>query len=329
MFDLGFWLKRVNKRNLKSKSDYGIRVAKPGYDASYCSDSQLLFNSNWPILQITNVLDFRHAIEVSIYQRYNKKNQVDMATSERPDSLTISSSRDSNGHFATKRYIYKETSSTTYTDQSGNVWIETKYLRKTHRLNYPPMFIMSDHISDIPGYVVLLNVDLSSDVDYPYTEAPTMLYKAQHDYGIQSSSKFKPRVKGLSSNMFSKLVMSVKTLKTSVWVQKAADGSEYYNQVSWSPLAHKLTKKIEGCLLPYEFYAYNAKYKDDQGDPMYQEGSGNIITDQVGSTTNIGSPNAFMFVNDQLQSANTYEASTVVVVRSPMVSPEYEEVEII
>lgn len=329
MFDLGFWLKRANKRNLKSRSDYGIRVAKPGYDASYCSDSQLLFNSNWPILQITNVLDFRHAIEVSIYRRFNKKNQVDITTSEKPGNLTALSSRDSSGYFVTKRYIYKETLSTTYTDQSGNVWIETRYLRKTHRLNYPPMVIMSEHISDIPGYVVLLNVDLSNDVDYPYTEAPTMLYKAQHDYGIQSSSKFKPRVKGLSSNMFSKLVMSVKTLKTSTWTQKTADGKEYYSQVAWSPLAHKLTKKIEGCLLPYEFYAYNAKYKDDQGDPMYQEGSGNIITDQVGSTTNIGSPNAFMFANDQLQSANTYEASTVVVVRNPMVSPEYEEVEIV
>ena len=329
MFDLGYWLKRANKRNLRSRSDYGIRVAKPGYDASYCSDSQLLFNSNWPILQITNVLDFRHAIEISIYRRFNKKNQVDITTSEKPGNLTAPSSRDSSGYFVTKRYIYKETLSTTYTDQSGNVWIETKYLRKTHRLNYPPMFIMSEHISEIPGYLVLLNVDLSIDVDYPYTEAPTMLYKAQHDYGIQSSSKFKPRVKGLNSNMFSKLVMSVKTLKTSTWVQKTADGKEYYSQVAWSPLVHKLTKKIEGCLLPYEFYAYNAKYKDDQGNPMYQEGSGNIITDQVGSTANIGSPNAFMFVNDQLQSATIYEASTVVVVRSPMVSPEYEEVEIV
>lgn len=33
---------RPNKKNLKKRADYGVRVARPGYDANTCAQNQLL-----------------------------------------------------------------------------------------------------------------------------------------------------------------------------------------------------------------------------------------------------------------------------------------------
>ena len=39
-----------------NRGDYGVRVARNGYDASTCADSDLLFNSGWRIIQIVKVI---------------------------------------------------------------------------------------------------------------------------------------------------------------------------------------------------------------------------------------------------------------------------------
>ena len=52
-----------NKENLRNRSDYGVRVARPGYDANNCAQNQLLFNSGWPILQIAAIVKLENMQE--------------------------------------------------------------------------------------------------------------------------------------------------------------------------------------------------------------------------------------------------------------------------
>lgn len=44
-----------NTSTLQEKSDYGLKIAKAGFDVNTAKDSDLLFNSSWPSMQIAKV----------------------------------------------------------------------------------------------------------------------------------------------------------------------------------------------------------------------------------------------------------------------------------
>jgi len=44
-----------NTSNLQPKADYGLKIAKAGFDVNTAKDSDLLFNSSWPSMQIVMV----------------------------------------------------------------------------------------------------------------------------------------------------------------------------------------------------------------------------------------------------------------------------------
>ena len=49
-------LPRLMPSTMISKKDYGIKIAKRGYDVSYASDTELLYNSSFPVLAIANYI---------------------------------------------------------------------------------------------------------------------------------------------------------------------------------------------------------------------------------------------------------------------------------
>lgn len=340
-----------NKKTQKNVSDYGVRVARPGYDAGFCAQNQLLFNSNWPILQICEVMKVADMPLVSAYEVEEVETKINTTTGDiisvkrltyDATSVPSGSTGNATNYFtiddwggelktvrANKKYIevlvagnvtvyrYPVNSST-----SGNVRTEsTKYCRyyarrrKSHRLGYTPFFMRSEDVSSTSGYVVLFSVDIAEDVDYPYTEEPLAMLHPTEDYGIKSSSIF-PKVDGLCSNMFSKLVQAVKTQKTAV-----SNGGGDVRAI-WSPVknAGEATTKE---LYPYEFYSFIGNTTSGagiDGGCYYTRDIPYYLTRYSGA--NIA--NCWAATVTSTQSV-VPQLNSLVVLRSPMVSPEYEE----
>ena len=331
---------RINTKNLRNRSDYGVRVARPGYDANLCAQNQLLFNSGWPIMQITEVIDMDKAktVEIYEYQVRTTSGQGDVRivlseVSEPPSGYTgtydFNYDADSDRFRSVKvnrKYVKKYLSGTrtgyiypseTQTVNGVTVNIDKSCTRMnvkraSHRLGYTPMFMMSEDISEVSGYAVLFSIDIANDVDYPYTEKPLQLLSQAHDYGIKSSSKFSKRVPGLCSDMFSKLVQAVKTEQTSNFSDKSS---------GWSPV-NSPDKAKDGCVLPYEFYSFvgdSIEGSGTEGGVYYVRDYPFYLSKPSGSSK---LQDAWAVVNlDQ----GLIVKNSLVVLRSPMVSPEYEE----
>lgn len=159
--------------------DNGLKVARAGYDATTASNTQLLFNSSWPSMQIFKVLN----VDTTVTPSYN------------------------------------------------------------HNLKYPPLALifntdMGDmsacsvdednvYFSDpinvrLGNYIAIIyTIDISTDVDYPYTDAPGASVQYNNDYGIKvvkpgrdiTSSDLRDFI--LHSRAGSPMVLAVKTEATS------------------------------------------------------------------------------------------------------------------
>lgn len=342
---------RPNKKNLKNRADYGVRVARPGYDANTCAQNQLLFNSNWPILQIANVLKMDNFITESVYEYKIITTVMDKTTWKQVSSSEVISYpteppagyKDTNTYdfdpyenntgyrliSVNKKYVRKplagKRTSYIYPHESqtnGNLittvsrtCILSTYAKKQHRMGLTPFFMMSDDISSVPGYIVLFSIDIATDVDYPYTEKPLGMLKMNRDYGIKSSSKFGRNVPGLSTNMFSKLVQAVKTEKTSL----VGNGDK---RAIWSPVKSPNEAK-NGALLPFEFYSFignSSTNSEIDGGTYYSRDYPFYMSGNNGSALK----DAWAVSSTSFQTEVTTKNS-LVVLRSPMVSPEYEE----
>ena len=344
-----------NKKSIRKPSDYGVRVARPGYDAGFCAQNQLLFNSNWPILQICGLMKVSDMPTVNGYEMmetttiYNTSTTPNTVISSQTVVYEVSSvpsgyARSSTyywtadyigGEYATlranKKYIEKMIAGnrTTYgwnpsETTSGNrktvVEKSCEYFprkRKSHRLGFTPFFMDSSDISSTAGYVVLFSVDIANDVDYPYTEEALAMLSPTVDYGIKSSSIF-PRVDGLCSNMFSKLVQAIKTEKT------VADASNVDKGAVWSPVKAEGSAK-DNCLLPYEFYGFLGNTWTDAGidGGCYYRRQPVYYVPKTGEESATSMSKYWAVSNSAMAVLTT--KNSLVVVRSPMVSPEYEE----
>lgn len=339
-----------NKKNLRERADYGVRVARPGYDANKCAQNQLLFNSGWPIMQIAEVMDLSNMPSVEIYEyeirtySYNSSTHIGVGStkvvsevSEPPAGYTntytydydVSTMGEYRSLMVNRKYVKKllSGSRTVYyypdeqTTEGDIVTTTTKTCtkmtvgRKAHRLGFTPLFMTSDGLSNISGYAILFSIDISKDVDYPYTESALALLSPTKDYGIKSSSKFGRRVPGLCSNMFSKLVQAVKTEETS----NVGDGDLH---AIWSPVK-EASEGVDGLLLPFEFYSFIGNTNNGSGIDggcYYTRDYPFYISRYNGSRLEDAWAVASTAFQDVVNTKNS-----LIVLRSPMVSPEYEE----
>ena len=316
------FLKRCNKKKLKARGDYGVRVARPGFDANYCADNQLIFNSGWPILQLCAVIDFSKATET--YTRYLLPNGT------WADSLP--SGYDDSGPDDTvnigevgvnKNYCRKLVSAKMYTNR--NTW-ETAYSRTykkmSHRLGFTPFFIQSELVSGVSGKVLLFSVDIATDVDYPYTDEALPLFTAPNDYGMKSSSIFGPRVPGLSTGQFSKLVQAVKTQETAVYTFSETNTKVPY----WSPLNGAPTQAPNKApILPFEAFGFVILGSQTGNGVAYDEKDGGYYT-LMPPTAVADGGNELAYAYSLDGQSPMYKKSSLVILRSPLVSPELEEV---
>lgn len=336
-----------NEKNLKNRSDYGVRVARPGYDANLCAQNQLLFNSGWPIMQIVKVIELSNANTTYVYELTTTETKFDLVNQVVLSQKETVSEVDSPPAGYTYEYTYQFDASslgirsiqvnskyirellsgtrTSYTYPTevitegnirtsiGRMCEKMPIRKKTHNVGYTPLFLESGNISNISGYIVMFSIDITTDIDYPYTERSLELTTPTNDYGIKSTSEYGSRVPGLCSNMFSKLVQAVKTEETSTWEGYAV----------WSPAVDKVSAE-EGCLLPFEFLSYVGNSNNNAGinggvyyyrDYPFYISKGNV---------NDGFGDGWAVATTATQAAMMTKNS-LVVLRSPMTSPVYEE----
>ena len=321
------WYDWLNKKNLVSKGDYGVRVARPGYDANYCSDNQLIFNSGWPILQICGVYDFSNkGVEKNRYF-YNGE-----WYDELPSGMTYRYSDSSRYNFCVnKKYIAKMGEVKIYTDANDVECYEYTYKRISHRLGFVPFFTSISNISeDTSGDIaILFYINITNDVDYPYTDNPVPLLTGTRDYGIKSSSIF-PRVDGLSTGVFSKLVRAIKTQKSCKRIETEEGITNPI--VYWSPLDKDELEGSNGKVLkdyePFAFSSFDVSGFDSSYNLVY-----NIVSDEGGDYYRehpvkyaYNSNGVAVGYTTVAQALENVPKISLVVFRSPLVSPNYVEV---
>lgn len=204
----------ANASTLINRRDYGLKIAMPGFDALTAGDNQLLFNSSFPILQIK--------ILSGLY------------------CLASGSVEANQGG----EYI-------------GTIGAGTnRVFRWYHGLGYPPFFILigasgvtfNTNYSVDENYVyrtgdfysgdwpvndglklLLCPIDLSKDIEYPYTALPIAKPQINSiDYGFKSveygdinSSDFNNL--GINIRLQSQMVLACKTFATSTIPGGAGD----------------------------------------------------------------------------------------------------------
>lgn len=205
----------IMERTMRARSDYGLKIAKKGFDVRYASDNQLLYNSSFPVLQIVEYIDENTPWEI-----------VDTGSYQSWDSFS--------GTLVTR-------------------WRHN--MRRVHGLGYPPMVVPfngspiaiaapdriewnSKYIYSTADFVnvtqynsymanpvktgrfVVFAVDIETDVEYPYVDAGIDTeWGQQYDYGIKhmltaDTQTTDPNDLGLNANVQSIMVVAVKVATT-------------------------------------------------------------------------------------------------------------------
>ena len=360
---MAFDLEKTNETRYRDRGDYGVRVARPGFDASRCAENQLIFNSAWPIIQIVKILfpGKLSSTEIVYYDDFagqvlaSKPDWVPDPTIERPvlpEDIVVST--EGTTYASGKWWFYRTTVKNYYRWGDNRASVSAAIIEKWyHGLGYQPMFVPGRYVSNIElneddevpedqkkywGSVLLFPVDLSTDVDYPYTEEALPLIGNTGDYGMTSLSEYS-NVPGLCSNMFSKLVQCVKTTDTSRFFvySDAAQTQIEEKLLLWSPLK-QVVSGYEKCLMPYEALVFNAYdnpfvgFMGNDGIYSIKYGTdGPYYTNQSYVTTMGVDENPANYSNavaltNRGQTTWGYKTASMVVLRSPMVSPDYEEI---
>lgn len=304
------------------RSDYGVRVARKGYDASTCADSDLLFNSGWRIIQIVKVIS-----------EENKRIHID-ETRDLP-STCIKRAERIDGVYdwncaVDEKWFYLPLVRYEYEDTATGRWYFPKKRYKIyHGLGYIPLFFKSKYCADVPGYYLLTNIDIRQDVDYPYTDAPSYYYGNTSDYGIKSKSYTRKKIPGqgetrgcgINTSIQSKMVMAIKTEKSKTKDKSTGPGGIEYetNCPSWAipPDSNAQTTSLKD----YEAFGF---FKYDYDNFFEPAENAPLMEYPVGWSGYGGDGDTYTLV-DQSGAATVDTKKSLVILRSPMVAPDIEE----
>lgn len=302
----------INEYRPVSRADYGVRVAKNGFDANTAADSELLFNSNWPIIQIVKVIS--EADKVKIIDE----------TENIPESWELVSTMCNSGYFIwtcgiDEKWLYLPSYTYTYVDRNTGQyhWADKQY-KIYHGLGYAPMFFHSEYVSDKPGYYLMTNIDIRKDADYPYTTQPSNYDGGTSDYGIKSKSfarKDMPsgnatRGCGINTAIQSKMVMAVKTDLTKT---SSDDPYKPAPNAAWGVPQDDNSKTTK--LTDYEPFAY---WSLDGTGPLLERAAGDFPQND---------PNGcYRIVGQSGEAVIPGSHASLIILRSPMVAPDVEEI---
>lgn len=157
---------------MRGRLDYGLKIAKKGFDVRTASDSQLLYNSGFPSLQIAGTVRWSNweitqngkapqwnQRDGSITDKWRFKAQARHGLGYPPMLICVSSGNDWNTRTKLKwnsNYIYVDTDI-------------AKYLDLLKQLT-----------------ILICPIDISYDIEYPYLDNPVEVEWGQsYDYGLK------------------------------------------------------------------------------------------------------------------------------------------------
>lgn len=300
----------INEYKSVGRSDYGVRVARKGFDASTGTDSNLLFNSSWPIIQIVKVIS-----------EENKRIYKD-ETQDVPDTYIYQYSSDGNEYSVDAQYFYLPAKTYFYIDP--DTYIQHGYKKQYriyHGLGYIPMFYCSKYISDLDGYYLLTNVDIRKDVDYPYTTKPSSYYGMAKNYGIKSKSmtrkslpRYGTRGCGFNTNIQSKMIMAIKTEQSES--KETSGGGLQQVPAAWAVPKSSENEQVLSDIKDFEAIGF---YANDDTDGKFAQTT--VVVQPLSDIENgryiVGGQGSF--------SPNNLKES-LIIIRTPMVAPDYEEI---
>lgn len=330
----------ANEPKYVKRGNYGVRVARSGFNAATCADSQLLFNSGWPILQVAKVVsnadkgrlgDSGNTPSGSQWRKTNEFS-TDFMTNETQRPMV-------NGQYV-------------ITSMTTEIWLNNvtyeiarvnTFYGLYHGLGYPPFFFTGKDVGHPESDKILLfNLDVSRDVDYPYTSKPFSMFSDKVNYGIKSKAyyaKNMPRGSstdgvGVSSNIVSKMVQAVKTEQTT----RNTD-TEFLRIAWYPPQPSDDSSDVIDDAYQFEYYSYIGGSQIFSGSPPVGIEGGDFYQNRSRGGQSIGmwplsSRDEFNlvgygvnYINSSNPTLGSIDRVSLIVLRSPMVAPEVEEVE--
>lgn len=282
---------------LISKRDYGIKIAKLGYDVNYASDTELLYNSSFPVLAIANYINDKTNIEVladggvpfwngydgSYSTRYMYSFRVLHGLSYVPMVLKVNFSASefnaiyNDGVKWDDRYIYVDYYF--FTQSAYNDFVNAGKKIKP---------------------LVVFAVDIERDVEYPYFDyaVDTTSWGSSNDYGFKyilagDEDNLNLNELGLNPNIQSLMVTAVKV---------ANNGS---SKNTYVPIGIDFDK-----LSAFDFYKFDGTWTAG--------GESSLVSENGYRAMRQGGGKGY-FVLDRL---NWVEKNSLVVVRLPFIAPD-------
>ena len=210
----------ANKSTLIARRDYGMKIAMPGFDLHIATDNQLLFNSSFPIFQI-KILAALGVITA------NASGLPTTAELNAPNYGGEFLGVFTQGYGQT--YVYRWYHGLGYPPffipvgangvLFGTQWsVDEQYLYYTAFI--PPTIGWSGQRNGVVDMLLLCPIDLSKDIEYPYTAKPLdMDYGKSVDYGFKSAeygeiTEHNLDNLGVDPTLQSQMVLAVKTMAT-------------------------------------------------------------------------------------------------------------------
>lgn len=308
-----------------TRGDYGVRVARKGFDATSAGDTNLLFNSGWRVIQIVKVVS-----EADKIIAVDESNQIqDEWFLESEDTYGM---RDYN-IAVDEKWVYLPMHESDYRDlDTGELHVIHQQYKIYHGLGYVPMFFKSKDVAGVDGYYLLTNIDIRQDVDYPYTSKPSYYYGNTSDYGIKSKASNRKNFPtagdisacGINTQIQSKLVMAVKTeLTTSADKETSGSSEERRTICAWAMPQDENTQSGSN-LLDYECFAFYGGNVDNV-EGQFVEAPVNYLP--FGATSEELKSGIYTFAGNGDQ-YTYYSPQSLVIIRQPMVAPDVEEITI-
>jgi len=309
-------LDHPNKSTKIDRQNYGIKMARAGFDIRNASDNQLLFNSAWPILQIVRFID----LDEDAWENTPGFTPPSYAPNQRMRRW-----RHNLGYCPFFMIL------PALTDSSAITTIQYPY--RVDRHYFYALYNPYDYTgASIPNYkfnarVVVTQINLENDVEYPYTDQALHLEFEHVDYGVKSSRfegidvhQAKPKELGINTNIISNIVLAVKTERS------FNPSNEYDNGYGtiYKALAYIYPQGMD-TLQIFGFYRFE--------EPVTSGSGGNInyaIADyevQALGGLRVGA----MSGNDRQGSwltffpTSTLKGASMVIVRLPFISPNQKQ----
>lgn len=196
-------LKRMPS-TMRSRQDYGIKIAKKGYDARTASDVNLLYCSSFPCLQWITTID------------KNSPWQVLKDGAEQENGKTVYRYRARLLHNLGYPPMLIETDKpASFTEPYRGFWWNESWIYQEVKVSDADYYReCKDAI--VKDRALLVAVDISHDVEYPYFDTPdTTDWGETYDYGLKhilsdNPKETDPEKLGLNAMVQSQLVLAVK-----------------------------------------------------------------------------------------------------------------------